>query len=134
MALSLLASVLVLFIIAGAVIAVHRINYENSLAGQIEKLTETEYLDISNEDASIIELLNSKTIKTLVACDMGLIDISALHYVNCEELDISHNPNINTLEPLLGIEGLKIVKVTQDMYPALRRIGGRHEFKIVITG
>ncbi len=133
-ALSLLASVLVLFIVAGAVIIIHRINYENSLAGQIEKLTETAYLDISNEDASIIELLDSKTIKTLVARDMGLTDISALQYVSCEELDISQNPKVNTLEPLLEIESLKIVKVTQDMYPALRRIGGRHAFKVVITG
>jgi hypothetical protein len=133
-AIAAIASVVALFLIAGATIAIHRINYENSLPGQIEKLNKTEYLDISNEDALILDLLEGKTIHTLVARDMGLTDISSLQYVNCEEMDISQNPKINTLEPLLEIENLKIVKVTQDMYPALRRISGRYTFKIVITG
>ena len=132
-AIAALISVLVLFIAAAVTIAIYRINYENSLPGQIEKMTEVEYLDISNEDASMIELLKGKTVKTLVVRNMGLTDISALEYVNCEELDISENPNVNTLEPLLEIKNLKVVKVTQDMYPALTRIGGRYRFKILIT-
>ena len=133
-AITAIVSVSALFLTAAAVIAVYRINYEKSFAGQIEKITETDYRDISEEDASAIELLKGKTIVTLVARDMGLSDIEALGSVDCRELDISHNPGINTLEPLLAVENLKTVKVTQDMYPAIVRISGRHRFKIIITG
>ncbi|NLI54896.1 MAG: TIR domain-containing protein [Clostridiales bacterium] len=132
-AIAALAAVLALFVIAGAGIAAYRINYQNSMAGQIEKLTEADYLDLSNGDASLIDLLAGKTVKTLIARNMGLQDIDALRTVYCEELDLSNNPQINTLEPLLEIESLKIVRVSQDMYPALIRIGGRHAFQIVIT-
>ena len=132
-AIAAMVSIIVLFFAAAAVIAVDRINYENSLAGQIEKLTEVDYLDISDEDASIIELLRGKTIDTLAARNMGLTDIEALGYVDCEDLDISGNPTVNTLEPLLNSENLKTVKVSQDMYPAIFRINGRHQFKIVIN-
>ena len=131
-AIAAMAVVLVLFFAAAAVITVYRINYENSLAGRIEKMTETDYLDISNEDASTIELLKGKTIKTLVARNMDLTDIEALQYVNCEELDISQNPKVNTLEPLLENGNFKTVTVTQDMYPAIVRVSGRHEFRIII--
>ncbi len=129
-----MAAVLTLFFAFAAVITVYRVNYENSLAGQIEKMTEMDYLDISNEDASTIELLKGKTVTTLVARNMGLTDIEALRYADCEEIDLSGNPTVNTLEPLLDNKNLKIVAVTQDMYPAITRISGRHAFKIVITG
>ncbi len=128
----LLASVLVLFLVAAAVITVYRINYENSLAGQIEKMSEADYLDISNEDAAIIELLQGKKIKTLVARNMELTDIEALVNVDCETLDISQNPHVKTLEPLVDNVYLKTVMVTQDMYPAIVRVGEDRQFKIVI--
>jgi hypothetical protein len=128
------AAVLAVFIVSASAIAAYRIDYENSKAGQLEKITQTDYFDISNEDASLIGLLEGKTIGTLVARNMGLVDIEALGSVNCEELDISQNPAIKTLEPLLQNEHLKTVKVTQDMFPAIARVSGRHAFKIIITG
>lgn len=127
-----IAVALSLFIIAAGVITVLRVNYTNSFAGQIERMEEVDYLNISNRDASIIELLKGKTVKTLVARNMGLTDIEALKYVNCEKLDISHNPNVSTLEPLLENEGLITVTVTQDMYPAIFRVNGRNEFRMII--
>ena len=133
MAIGLIAAVLVLFLISSTVITVYRINYNNSLPGQIEALTEADHLDISGEDPSILALLKDKTIKMLVARDMGLTDIEAFKYVGCKELDISDNPHVNTLEPLLDSAGLETVTVTQDMYPAIVRVSGRHPFKIIIA-
>ena len=132
-AIAVMAAVLILFLVSAAAITVYRINYENSLPGQIEALTEADYLDISGEDASILALLKDKTIKTLVARDMGLTDITGLAYVDCAALDISDNPHVNTLEPLLDNAGLETVTVTQDMYPAIVRVSGRHRFKIIIA-
>lgn len=131
-AIATMVVVLSLFIITALVITVLRINYTNSLAGQIERMEEVDYLDISNEEASIIELLKGKTVKTLVARNMGLTDIKVLQDVNCEELDISQNPKVKTLEPLLENESLRTVTVTQDMYPAIFRVGSRHEFRLII--
>ena len=127
------AAVVIVFIVSASVIAAYRINYENSTAGQIEKITQTGYLDISGEDASLIDLLDGKTIETLSARNMGLEDIGALACVNCEEIDLSHNPGIYTLEPLLEIQNLQVVKITQDMAPAAAKIRWRHPFRIVIT-
>ncbi|MCK5128495.1 MAG: toll/interleukin-1 receptor domain-containing protein [Clostridiales bacterium] len=132
-AVSILASIFALFIVATVIITVYRINYENSFAGKIEKMTDIDYLDISNENTTSIELLKDKTINTLIASNMDLTDIEALKYVNCKELDISENSKINTLEPLLDNPNLETVKVTQDMYPAIIRISGRHQFRLVIT-
>ena len=132
--LGVMASILVLFLVSAALIVMNRMQYENSAAGQVSKLTETDYLDLSDQDASIIGLLKGKTITTLVLRNMGITDVSALESVVCEELDLSENPAINTLEPLLDNTHLKTVKVTQDMYPAVIRISGRHPFTIIITG
>ena len=131
-AIATMVVVMLLFIIAAVVITVLRVNYTNSLAGRIERMEEADYLDISDEDASIIELLKGKTVKTLVARNMGLTDIEALQYVNCKELDISQNPKVNTLEPLLENESLETVTVTQDMYPAILRVSSRHKFRLKI--
>ena len=132
-AIGLLTAVLVLFLASAAVVTVYRIRYNKSLPGQIEGLTEVDYLDISGEDPSILSLLKGKSIKTLAARDMGLTDIEALADADCVSLDISDNPHVNTLEPLLHIEDLKTVTVTQDMYPAIIRVSGRHRFRIVIA-
>ncbi len=129
-----IAAVVAVFVVSASLIGAYRINYENSKAGQLEKITQTDYFDISEEDASLIGLLEGKTIGTLVARDMDLVDIGPLGSINCEVLDISQNPSVNTLEPLLENRHLKTVKVTQDMYPAIVRIAGRHPFQIVVTG
>jgi len=133
-AIMILAAVLVVFLAAGSVIAVGRIQYENSLPGRLEKISYTDYLDLSNEAPSVIGLLEGKTVKTLNLRNMGLTDIGPLGEVNCENLDLSENPKVNTLEPLLEIRDLKTVTVTQDMLPAISRVSGRHSFKIVIDG
>jgi hypothetical protein len=131
--LGVMASILVLFLVSAAAIVMNRMQYENSAAGQVSKLMVTDYLDLSSQDASLVELLRDKTITTLVLRNMGLTDLSALVSVRCEELDLSENPAINTLEPLLDNMHLKTVRVTQDMVPAIIRISGRHPFTIIIT-
>ena len=133
-AITLMAVIVTLFLVSAAAIAVYRIHYANTLPGQIEQITEAAYLDISNEDASVIKLLKDKTIQTLVARNItGLTDIEPLQYVTCETLDIADNPNINTLEPLLENKSLQTVIVTQDMYPAIARVSGRTAFKMIIS-
>lgn len=128
-----IVAILALFAIA-VPMAIVRIEYVNSVAGQLEKLTQTDYLDLSAQKASTIELLPGKTIHVLVARNMGLTDIEALARVNCEELDLSGNPNVESLEPLLEIKNLKTVKVTQDMRASIAQLHGRYPFKIVIMG
>ena len=127
------AVVLTVFFVAAAVMTVQRINYKNSFSGQIETMAETDYLDISEENASVIELLRGKTVTTLIARKMDLTDITALRYVHCDTLDLSENPDIFTLEPLLYNTGLKTVIVTQDMYPAIAKVGGRNRFRILLS-
>ena len=129
-----IASVLAVFILAAVAITIYRINYDNSIAGQIEKMETADYIDLSGEDAALIELLRGKTIRTLVAREMGLTDIEALAFVQCEELDLSGNPDVATLEPLLNNASIKTVSVTQDMVPAISHIKGQNQFTVVITG
>jgi len=126
------AVVVALMMVAASGAAVYRVQYENSLPGQIERITETDYLDLSGEDAALLDGLEGKTVRVLIARGMGLTDIAALATVRCEELDLSQNPNINTLEPLLKNESLQTVTVSQDMFPAIMRISGRHAFRILI--
>ena len=106
--------------------------FRSDLPGQIERITETDYLDLSGEDAALLDGLEGKTVRVLIARGMGLTDIAALATVRCEELDLSQNPSINTLEPLLKNESLQTVTVSQDMFPAIMRISGRHAFRILI--
>ena len=92
-AITAITAVLVLFLAVGAFITVQRIDYENSLPGQLEKITETDYLDISNEDASIIELLEGKTIYDARRTRYGFNRYrTAAICVLCEALDISGEP------------------------------------------
>lgn len=132
-AIGLLSAVLALCLVTVSVFVACRIHYQNSLPGQIEKLTKADYLDISGEDASILALLEGKTIQTLVARSMGLTDIEVLAGVDCVSLDLSDNPGVQTLEPLLSIGNLETVTVTQDMYPAIVRVDERRRFRIVIA-
>lgn len=123
---------MIALIAAGAGIAGYRTYYENSLPGQLERITETDYLDLSGENAALLEQLEGKAVHVLIARDMGLKDVDALETVRCEVLDLSQNPDINTLEPLLKNSSLQLVTVSQDMCPAIGRISGRHSFRIVI--
>lgn len=132
-AIAALTAILVISVALAVTIGVNRIHYKNSIAGQIEKLTKTDYLNISGEKASVIDLLKGKSVRNLVSRNMGLTGIEALASVDCEELDISGNPKVKTLEPLLENQYLKTVKLTQDMYPAIAKLKGQHPFKIIIT-
>ncbi len=123
----------VLLVFTGIGVAGYRIHYENTLPGQIERLTQADYLDLSGEDASLLEKLDGKSIRVLIARDMELTDVEALSMVRCQELDLSQNPNINTLEPLLHNGSLQIVRVSQDMAPSIGRISGCHAFRIIIV-
>lgn len=126
------AGVMALLILVGAGVAAYRVHFENSLPGQIERITEADYLDLSGEDASLLERLDGKIVRVLIAQDMGLKDVEALATVRCEELDLSHNPKIGTLEPLLQNGSLRVVTVSQDMAPAVGMISGRHSFRVLI--
>lgn len=132
-AIGIIAASLILFSILAVWIAIDRVQYQNSFAYQMKNVTKADYLDISSQDASAIPVLEGKTIQTLVARHMGLTDVSGLEFVDCEVLDLSQNPAINTLEPLLNNKHLREVKVSQDMAPAISRISGRHSFAILIT-
>jgi hypothetical protein len=132
-AIAAIITVIAITLILGSSIMVYRIRYENSIEGQLKQLTSTDYLDLSGEKASTIELLKGKTITTLLVRNMGLTELDALVDVNCEQLDLSNNPQVTTLEPLLNNASLKIIKLTQDMYPAVARLNGQYPFKIIIT-
>jgi len=132
-AIAAIITVITLTLILGVAIAVYRIRYDNSIEGQLKQLTSTDYLDLSGESSSTIELLKGKTITTLVVRNMGLTELDALAYVDCEQLDLSSNPHVTTLEPLLNNTSLKIIKLSKDMYPAVARLNNQYPFKIIIT-
>ena len=106
---------LVLMLIAGAVVVKNRVDYLNSAEYQLRDVDNAQYLDISRFDGSALELLEGKTIGTLYMEDMGAGDISAISEVNVTEVDIAHNPDVDSLEPLLGCSGIESVTVSQDM-------------------
>jgi hypothetical protein len=132
--LAAIASAVVIAVAGGVWTINDRINHVNSRANQIEKIIQTDRLDISGQNTLSLDLLKGKTIKTLAVRNMGLTDITALGSVDCEEIDLSNNPGIVTLEPLLQIKNLNTVRVTQDMAPAIVKLGGQNTFKVVITG
>jgi hypothetical protein len=131
---AVIAAAVAIAIAAGSWTAIDRVNYSNSMAGRIEKMTQADTLDISGQKTLPLDLLKGKTITTLTMRNMGLTDVTALGSVDCEQIDLSGNPGIATLEPLLEIQNLKTVKVTQDMASAIAKLGGRNTFKVVITG
>ena len=105
----------VLLLIAGAFIVKNRVDYLNSAEYQLRNVENAEYLDISRFDDSALELLDGKTIGTLYMEDMGAKDISAISGINVTEVDIAHNPDVSSLDPLLECSGIKSVSVSQDM-------------------
>lgn len=126
-----LAAAIVL-LIAGAVIVKDRVEYLNSAEYQLRDVDNVEYLDITRFDDSVLELLEGKTIGTLYMEGMGAKDISAISRINVTDVDMAHNPDVESLDPLLGCSGLKSVTVSQDMLdraPALPDAG--IELKVV---
>ena len=104
-----------MLLIAGAFIVKNRVDYLNSAEYQLRNVDNAEYLDISRFDDSALELLDGKTIGTLYMEDMGAKDISAISGINVTEVDIAHNPDVSSLDPLLECSGIKSVSVSQDM-------------------
>ena len=102
-------------LIAGALIARDRVEYLNSAEYQLRNVDGVEYLDISMYDDSALSLLDGKTIGTLYMENMGAKDISAISEVNVTNVDLAHNPDIETLEPVTGAGGIESVTVSQDM-------------------
>lgn len=109
-----LAAAIVLLVI-GAFIVKNRVDYLNSAEYQLRNVDNAEYLDISRFDESALELLDGKTIGTLYMENMGAKDISAISGINVSDVDIAHNPDVASLDPLLECGGLKSVTVSQDM-------------------
>ena len=100
---------------AGSVIVKNRVDYLNSAEYQLRDVDNAEYVDVSRFDDSALELLGGKTIVTLNMENMEAKDISALSSVNVTNVDIAHNPDVASLDPLLGCGGIESVTVSQDM-------------------
>ncbi len=132
-AIAAIVAVVAVFAVSAVFISASRAEYMRSKAGKLEQLTQAEYMDISGEKASVAGLLDGKSIGTLVARDMGLESAEPFASFDCADLDISHNPGIPTLEPLLENPSLQTVRVSQDMLAALSRISGQNNFDVVIT-
>ena len=72
-------------------------------------------MDISEFDTGDISMLDGCTIGTLDMEGMGLTEIPDLSGVKVSNIDIAHNPDIATLEPLAGYSGMESVTISQDM-------------------
>ena len=90
-------------------------DYLNSAEYQLRNVDNAEYLDISRFDDSALELLDGKTIGTLYMEGMDAKDIPAISRINVTDVDIAHNPDVASLDPLLECSGIKSVTVSQDM-------------------
>ena len=108
-------AVAAVLLITGAVIVKNRVDYLNSAEYQLRNVDNAEYLDISRFDDSALELLDGKTIGTLYMEGMDAKDISAISRINVTDVDIAHNPDVASLDPLLECRGIKSVTVSQDM-------------------
>lgn len=109
-----LAAAIVLLII-GAFIVKNRVDYLNSPEYQLRDVDNAEYLDISRYDESALDLLDGMTIGTLYMENMGAKDVSAISRINVTDVDIAHNPDVASLDPLIDCGGIKSVTVSQDM-------------------
>lgn len=99
----------------------------------LKELREAEYLDISAFDSGALPYLEGKRFGTLVATDMGLTTIESLALVDCKVLNISHEPDITTLAPLLENSTLTTVKVSEDMMAQVQGIIADAAFEILLV-
>ena len=62
---TLLAAVVVLALLIVAVIGVasYRVYYDSTLPGQIDRMEQADYLDLSGENASLLKLLDGKSVR-----------------------------------------------------------------------
>lgn len=67
---------------------------------------------------------NVTTLNIFNMPDCGIDDVSAVGEIDMSVVDISHNPKITSLEPLLQCEHLKKIIVSMDMVPLTKIFDG----------
>ena len=90
----------------------------------VSGLNGAEYVDITKRGTDTINELSGLTIGTLYMPDCGIDDVTAVGKIDMSVVDLSHNPKITSLEPLLQCEHLKKIIVSMDMVPLTKIFDG----------
>lgn len=88
-------------------------NRQNDL--RLSGLNGAENVDITKRGIETLNELRGMTIGTLYMQDCGIDDVTAVGEIDLSVVDLSHNPKITSLAPLLQCEHLKKVIVSTDM-------------------
>ena len=110
----LLAAVLCL-LIAAAVMIRNRISYYSSAEYRLSQLQDTEFLDFTSYHKEDLRYLKDKNIAYISFRNMSLTDLEGIEAINVEEIDISGNPSLSSVDPILFSKTIKKVHISQDM-------------------
>lgn len=120
------------FLLGAAQIVQKRIAYYQSPAYILQDADGSSYLNASAYGQEGLDALSGMKITELNLAGAGLTNVEALSGMRVEVLDISDNPLITDLFPLKQCEGLRQLKISQDMldYAYMVRNSG---FDIIVT-
>ena len=106
-------SLIFLFIFGYAII--DRINYNNSPEYQLSNLEDIQYLDFTSYSNEDLVYLSGKNIDYIDFRNMHLSSLNGIEDIGVKEINISNNPELTTIEPILASDSIEIVHLSQDM-------------------
>ena len=130
-ALIAIAFTLVFMIVAGIILK-NRIDYYNSAQYRLKDIDQSEYLDFTSFKQEDIVYLKDKKIKEISFTDMGLRSIEGIEDVETEQIDISGNPDLKNINPILRSQSIKTVELSQDMI-IVAELLQRSNIEVIIT-
>ena len=120
------------FMIVAGIILKNRIDYYNSAKYRLKDIDQSDYLDFTSFKEGDIVYLKDKKIKEISFADMGLRSIEGIEDVDTEHIDISGNPDLKNINPILRSQSIKTVALSQDMIIVAEMLR-RGDIEVIIT-
>ncbi|MBQ6492958.1 MAG: toll/interleukin-1 receptor domain-containing protein [Erysipelotrichaceae bacterium] len=92
-----------------------RIRYFNSAEYQLGKIDDVEYLDFTSFSQDDLVYLKGKKIDEINFKDMDIDSIKGIEEVQTETVDLSGNPRLKNVNPIIMSDTIKTVMISQDM-------------------
>ena len=104
-----------LFLMISVFFITNRIGYFNSAEYRLKDIDNVEYLDFSSFKQGDIICLENRTIDEISFKDMDISSIKDIDKVNVRVIDISGNPDLKNIQPIIRSKTIKTVMISQDM-------------------
>lgn len=92
-----------------------RIRYFNSAEYQLGKIDDVEYLDFTSFSQDDLVYLKGKKIDEINFKDMDIDSVKGIEEVQTETVDLSGNPRLKNVNPIIMSDTIKTVMISQDM-------------------